>query len=264
MGIQVIKDIIDILLVAILLFESYKLLKKSGAVSVFIGVFAFILVWFLVSRVFEMQLLGGLLDKFIDVGAIALIVIFQDEIRTFFSRIGNNWQMFDIFKQLSKKVRARNKQQEADQSVVQIVLACKNMSKTKTGALIVFTRKQDLQQYAMSGERISALISSRLIENIFFKNSPLHDGALLITGGRLHSATCILPISKKQNIPKQFGLRHRAALGIAEKTDAIAVVVSEETGNISYVIGDEIKTGVKPEELEQMLSKQWYDYCHAN
>ncbi len=264
MGFQIVKDIIDILLVAILLYETYKLLKKSGAASVFVGVFAFILVWFLVSRVFEMQLLGGLFDKVINVGAIALIVIFQDEIRMFFSRIGDNWRMFDMFKQLSKKVRAKSKQQEADQSVVQIVLACKNMSRTKTGALIVFTRKQDLQQYAVSGERIDAMINSRLIENIFFKNSPLHDGALLIVGGRLHSAACILPISKKQNIPKQFGLRHRAALGIAEKTDAIAVVVSEETGKISYVIGDEVKTGVKPEELEQMLSEQWYDYCHAN
>ncbi len=264
MGFQVIKDIIDILLVAILLFETYKLLKKSGAVSVFIGVFAFILVWFLVSRVFEMQLLGSLFDKFIDVGAIALIVIFQDEIRMFFSRIGNNWRMFDVFKQLSRKVRASTKQQQADQSVVQIVLACKNMSKTKTGALIVFTRKQDLQQYALSGERIDALISSRLIENIFFKNSPLHDGALLVTGGRLHSAACILPISKKADIPKQFGLRHRAALGIAEKTDAIAVVVSEETGKISYVIGDDVKVGVKPEELEQMLSEQWHDYSHGS
>lgn len=258
MGFQItFKDVIDILLVAILLYQTYKLLKGSGVVNVFIGVFAFILAWFLVSRVFQMQLLGAIFNKLISVGAIALIVIFQEEIRTFFSRIGSrsNWR---IFNQFALRFKNKQEQQETDQSVMQVVLACKNMSKTKTGALIVFSRMQDLHHYSLSGENIDATINSRLIETIFFKNSPLHDGALIISNGKLDSAACILPVSKNQQIPKQLGLRHRAALGISEKTDAIAVVVSEETGKISYTMGEHIEVDVKPEVLEQIISKSIY------
>lgn len=254
MGFQIgFKDVVDIFLVAVLLYETYKLLRASGAVNLFVGILAFIITWFLVSYVFELELLGAIFNRVVSVGAIAIIIIFQDEIRTFFSRIGSrsNWH---IFNQMSKRFKTVKHQQETDQSVMQIVLACKNMSKTQTGALIVITRRQDLRQYAQSGERLDAIISARLIENIFFKNSPLHDGALFITDGKLRSAGCILPVSKNPHIPQQLGLRHRAALGIAEKSDALAIVVSEETGHISYALGDDITVGVKPEDLEKLLS----------
>lgn len=255
MGFQVsFKDVIDILLVAILLYQSYRLLKSSGATNVFIGIFTFIVAWFLVSHVFKMELLGTIFNHLMSVGAIALIVIFQEEIRTFFSRIGNrsNWR---ILSQLSRRFRNATDPSEADQSVLHIVMACKNMAKSKTGALIVIEQKQDLKSYSQTGEDIDATISSRLIENIFFKNTPLHDGALIISNRRLSSAACILPVSKNQQIPQRLGLRHRAALGITEKSDALAIVVSEETGGISYALNEQIHTGVKPEELEKILSQ---------
>ena len=247
MGFQIgIKDIIDIILVAILLYETYKLLKSSGAVNVFLGIFTFIIAWFLVSYVFKMELLGAIFDRVVSVGAIALIIIFQDEIRTFFSRIGtrSNWR---VFHQLTNKFKSQSAQAEIDQSVVQIVIACKNMAKTKTGALIIIEQDQSLRQYEQSGEALDAIISNRLIENIFFKNTPLHDGA---------AAACILPVSKNPNVPKRLGLRHRSALGIAEKTDALAIIVSEETGKISYAVNEKIYVGVKPEELEKVLSEK--------
>ena len=256
MGFQIgIKDIIDIILVAILLYETYKLLKSSGAVNVFLGIFTFSIAWFLVSYVFKMELLGAIFDRVVSVGAIALIIIFQDEIRTFFSRIGtrSNWR---VFHQLTNKFKSQSAQAEIDQSVVQIVIACKNMAKTKTGALIIIEQDQSLRQYEQSGEALDAIISNRLIENIFFKNTPLHDGALIISKGRLNAAACILPVSKNPNVPKRLGLRHRSALGIAEKTDAIAIIVSEETGKISYAVNEKIYVGVKPEELEKVLSEK--------
>lgn len=256
MGFQIgLKDIIDIILVAVLLYETYKLLKSSGAVNVFLGVFTFIIAWFLVSYVFKMELLGAIFDRVVSVGALALIIIFQDEIRTFFSRIGtrSNWQ---AIRQLTSKFKSQSDQAEIDQSVVQIVIACKNMAKTKTGALIVIEQEQNLKQYEQSGELLDAIISNRLIENIFFKNTPLHDGALIISKGRLNAAACILPVSKNPNVPKRLGLRHRSALGISEKTDAIAIIVSEETGKISYAVNEKIFVGVKPEELEKFLSER--------
>ncbi|MBR1808969.1 MAG: diadenylate cyclase CdaA [Paludibacteraceae bacterium] len=252
MGFQIgFKDIIDILLVAIILYETFRILKRSGAVNVFWGILAFILAWFIVSYVLALELSGALFDRIISVGAIALIVIFQDEIRLFFSRIGSRFSLDAIHRSLHT-----NKQQKADEhNVMQIVLACKHMAKQKTGALIVISHGQDLREYAESGELLDATISARLIENIFFKNTPLHDGALIITKGKLHSAACILPVSKNTTIPQRYGLRHRAALGIAEKTDALAIVVSEETGNISVAMNEQIHN-VKIDELEQILSKE--------
>ncbi len=251
LGFQIgIKDIIDILCVTFILYGAFRLLKRSGVVNVFWGILAFILVWFVVSYVLALELTGALFDRIISVGAIALIVIFQDEIRTFFSHVGERFSIAAI-----RNLRSDKKQQKNEQEIMQIVLACKNMSKTKTGALIVFKKQQDLHEYTESGERIDAEISARLIENIFSKNTPLHDGALIIDRNRLHSAACILPVSKNQQIPKRYGLRHRAALGIAEKTDALAVAVSEETGEISVAQGNRLKN-VKIDELEQILSRE--------
>ncbi len=140
--------------------------------------------------------------------------------------------------------------------IVQLVLACKYIAKSGNGALIVITRENDLESFVNSGEQINANINSRLIENIFFKNSPLHDGALIVSNGKLKAAACILPVSRNQSIPKRLGLRHRAALGITEQSDAISIIVSEETGHISWAVNGELTINVKPEQLEHFLSEQ--------
>lgn len=240
-----IKDIIDILMVATILFGCYQLLRRSGASNLFWGILAFVLTWMLVSYVFDLELTGALFERFISVGAIALVIIFQTEIRSFFYNIGGRFNMERIRRHWSK---TRNAEQ-AQRLIDSIILACSHMSASKTGALIVLTQQQGLNEYADTGEVVDAAISSRMIENIFFKNTPLHDGAMLISAGRIYAAACILPISKRQDLPKHFGLRHRAALGITEKTDAIAIVVSEETGRISVAQGDKI-ISVTTNELE--------------
>ncbi|MCL2596167.1 MAG: diadenylate cyclase CdaA [Paludibacter sp.] len=248
-----IKDIFDILLVAALLYYSYKLLKKSGGTAVFIGVLMFILIWYVVSYVLKMELLGGILDKVMSVGGFAIIVIFRDEIRRFFSRIGSgkDWN----FTKMLKRIFLSDNQTDDNIEIMQIVMACRNLSRNYVGALIVITRSNDLDFYVQSGETIDANINSRLIENIFFKNSPLHDGALIVSGKRMVAAGCILPISHSNNIPKSLGLRHRAAIGITERTDAMAIVVSEERGQMSFVINGKINSKITPEQLDELLSK---------
>ena len=240
-----IKDIVDILLVALILYETFRLLRRSGVVNLFWGILAFVVVWFLVSMVFQLELTGALFDRIISVGAIALIVIFQEEIRGFFYRVGARFSTW-------RNIGRRNVRSE--QSVDQIVMACEHMSKTRTGALIVIADGIELKEFTDTGEYIDAAISARMIENVFFKNTPLHDGAMIIIDGRIHSAACILPVSKRQDIPQSFGLRHRAALGLTEKTaDVTAIVVSEETGKIAVAKGENIRT-VNRDELIQVLS----------
>ena len=226
---------IDILLVAAILYEAFRLLRRSGAVNLFWGIMAFIIVWFLVRFVFQLELTSAMFDRIISVGAIALIVIFQEEIRTFFYRLGSRFSGFKF-----RRLRAESQTTE-DSRAQSILTACHNMSRTRTGALIVISGKQDLREYADTGEHLDAKISDRLIENIFFKNTPLHDGALIIVGDRLYSAACILPVSKNQDIPQHYGLRHRAALGLTERSDALAIVVSEETGLISIARDGQIR-----------------------
>lgn len=230
-----IKYVIDILLVAGILYETFRLLRRSGAVNLFWGIMAFIIVWFLVRFVFQLELTSAMFDRIISVGAIALIVIFQEEIRTFFYRLGSRFSGFKF-----RRLRAESQTTE-DSRAQSILTACHNMSRTRTGALIIISGKQDLREYADTGEHLDAKISARLIENIFFKNTPLHDGALIIVGDRLYSAACILPVSKNQDIPQHYGLRHRAALGLTERSDALAIVVSEETGLISIARDGQIR-----------------------
>ena len=230
-----IKYIIDILLVALILYYMFHLLRRSGAVNLFWGILAFVIVWYLVKFVFQLDLTSAMFDRIISVGAIALIVIFQEEIRAFFYRLGSRFSGFNFL-----KLRAET-QSMTDRRAQTIVTACNHMSRSRTGALIVISGKQDLKEYADTGEKIDAEISARLIENIFFKNSPLHDGAVIVTGDRIQSAACILPVSKNQDIPQHYGLRHRAALGLTERCDAITIVVSEETGKICIARGGQIK-----------------------
>ncbi len=240
-----IKDAIDILLVALIFYEMFRLLRRSGAANLFWGILAFVVTWYLLSYVFQLELTGALFDRIISVGAIALIVIFQEELRGFFYRIGarfSNWHPLT------------HRTQQSEHYVDQIVMACEHMAKTKTGALIVIAGDNEMKEYTDTGEFIDATISSLVIENIFFKNTPLHDGALFIIGNRLHSAACILPVSKQTNIPQNYGLRHRAALGLSEKNaDVIAIVVSEETGKIAIAHDAAIRT-VNRDELIRVLS----------
>ncbi len=249
------KDIFDIFLTAFLLFGIYRLLKRSGAANVFYGILAFVIIWYFISQVFGMILLGRILDGVINVGAFALIVLFRSEIKRFFSKLGSTkrWENLEVFKRIFK---SDYKPSNNSYNIVQIVLACRNLSKAGTGALIIISRENNLSFYSQTGEKIEAKISSRLIENLFFKNSPLHDGALIIANHKIDSAGCILPVSGNQNIPQRLGLRHRSALGISEQTDAIAIAISEETGHISWAMNGKININVKPEELEQFLSEK--------
>ena len=241
------KDVIDILLVAVILFYTYRLLRKTGASNLFWGILAFIVVWFLVRFVFQLDLTGALFDQIISVGAIALIVIFQEEIRMFFYRIGSRFSALKIFRPRTPEGEGASRQQ-----IVEITQACRHMASTKTGALIVLAGAGNLKEIVDTGERLDAQVSARLIENIFFKNTPLHDGALVIRDDKMLAAACILPVSKNQDIPLHYGLRHRAALGLTEKSDATCIVVSEETGLISVAHEGQIRE-VSGDELFLVL-----------
>lgn len=241
------KDVIDILLVTIILFETYRLLRKSGVANLFWGILAFIVVWFIVVFGFQLELTGALFDRIISVGAIALIVIFQEEIRSFFYRLGARFSSMQLLRRGNGQEDTASRQQ-----VLEIIQACRHMASTKTGALIVLSGSENLKEYTETGERLDAIVSARLIENIFFKNTPLHDGALIIRDGKMIAAACILPVSKDQSIPQHYGLRHRAALGLAEKSDATCIVVSEETGRISVAEDGAIRE-VKEDDLFLVL-----------
>lgn len=244
-----IKDILDILLVAALLYYLFKMVKISGMRPLFIGIVVFLVIWVLVSRVFNMVLLGSILDQFVNIGLILLVILFQDEIKRFLMSLGSKkgWKV------VAKLFIPTAKEQTDNTHVTAIVLACMNMAKSKVGALIVIQNDIQLSLYEQTGEIVNADVSSRLIENIFFKNSPLHDGAMIVVGKKIKAAGCILPISQNPNIPKSLGLRHRAGLGITQETDASVVIVSEETGKISFAREGRLKINVNPEELQQLI-----------
>lgn len=245
-----IKDALDIILVALFLYYVYRLMKVSGAFNLFVGVLSFMAIWVIITHILELPLMGAILDKLVSVGAIILVILFQDEIRRFLVAIGSHrrWQLFARFFS-PKKESGKN-----TNDMTAIILACMNMSKTKTGALIVIENGISLEAYEKTGEKINADIKTRLIENIFFKNSPLHDGAMIIAHGKISSAGCVLPLSHSSHIPKELGLRHRAALGVSQETDAKAIIVSEETGNISVAYRGQLNLRLTPESLEQFLS----------
>ncbi len=247
-----VKDIIDILLMASLLFYIYRLMKESGTINIFYGVLSFIIIWALASEIFEMKLIGTILDKFMAIGLIILVVLFQEPIKRFLVELGSRRRM----KFLRNLLHHHNDEQNAASLawVMPIVYACMSMSKSKTGALIVIEQGISLDNYAASGDVIDANINTRLIENIFFKNSPLHDGAMIIAHTRIAAAGCILPVSHDSDGPRTLGLRHRSALGIAQATDALALVVSEETGNISVAHRGKLATRLSSTELEHRLN----------
>ena len=243
-------DIIDIVLVAALLYTLYRLLKGTGAISIFVGIVAIFLLWQLVNAL-QMELLSSILGAFVNVGFIALIVIFQPDIRRFLFTIGiqtknDTIKSFQLFRRKSKGVSLDT------ESVCQ---ASQSLSNIKQGALIVITRQNTLTDIVLTGVTIDGEISKPLIENIFFKNSPLHDGAMILTDNKIVAARCILPVTNNSEIPGHFGLRHRAAVGVTENNDCIVLVVSEETGSISLVKNGKITT-VQPEDLEETLNHE--------
>ncbi len=248
-----IKDAFDILIVAVLLYYIFRLMKESGTLNIFYGVMTFIVIWAISSEVFDLKLFGSIMDKFMGIGLLILVILFQDQIRRFLVEMGSQkrWKFISRFfkhpgEQAGVDLRSR---------VMPIVYACMSMSKNKTGALIVIGQNMPLEIYEKTGDRIDAEINTRLIENIFFKNSPLHDGAMIIENNRINAAGCILPVSHDTSLPRSLGLRHRSALGIAQATDAYAVVVSEETGNISVAHRGQLDTKLTSAELEQRLSE---------
>lgn len=249
------KDIIDIVLVALMLYYCYRLMKESRSLNVFIGIMVFIVTWLFVSQILEMRLLGSIMDKLVSVGVIVIIIIFQDEIRKFLYNLGAHQRVRSLVKVFKNddKSSVRNTDKE---TIIPIVMACMNMARRKVGALIVIERNSPLDDIVATGDVIDAAINQRLIENIFFKNSPLHDGAMVIARKRIKAAGCILPVSHNVDIPKELGLRHRAAMGISQESDAIAVVCSEETGRISVAINGNFQLRLSAEELESILTKE--------
>ncbi len=249
-------DVVDIIFVAILIYYIYNLIKNTIAVNLLLGMFIITILWFVVKAL-HMELLTAIIDKFMSVGIIALIVIFQPEIRRFLLLIGKN-----TFLQKNKAwwgYLFGSKDAERDNLVriKPIIDACKSMKKSRTGALIVFVKFYDDQLFANSCEVIDSKISKRLLESIFQKNSPLHDGAVVIAENKIKSASCILPLTDNDKLPPQFGLRHRAGIGISESTDAVAVIVSEETGEIAYAKQGRVRMNVSFGELEKLLNKDF-------
>ena len=248
-----IKDFIDIFCVALMLYYIYRLMKESRSLNVFIGIMVFILMWLFVSQVLEMRLLGSIMDKLVSVGVIAIIILFQEEIRKFLYNLGTHRKVNSIIRLFS----SGDKKDRVDmESIMPVVMACMSMSKGKVGALIVIERLSPLDEIVATGDVIDANINQRLIENIFFKNSPLHDGAMVISNKRIRAAGCILPVSHNFDIPKELGLRHRAAMGISQDSDAIAIVVSEETGRISVAIKGQFHLRLSAEQLESILTRE--------
>ncbi|MBO5642097.1 MAG: diadenylate cyclase CdaA [Prevotella sp.] len=249
-----IKDAIDILLVALVLYYTYRFMRESRTLNIFVGILAFIVTWLFVSRVLEMRLLGAILDQFVGVGALAIIVLFQEEIRKFLYSLGEHNKLRKVVNWFT--VRRDEKSVTPREAIMPIVMACINMARTKCGALIVIERTTPLDDITATGDTVDAQINQRLIENIFFKNSPLHDGAMVISHRRIKAAGCILPVSHDLDIPRELGLRHRAAMGISQASDAVAIVVSEETGRISVAIKGQFRLRLSAENLEALLTEE--------
>lgn len=245
-------DILDILLVAFLLYQLYRLIKGTVAFNIVIGLFSLYLFW-LIVRALDMELLGSIMGQFIGVGVLALIIVFHPEIRKFLVFIGTNYNVNKVLS-LDKLFGAGKVKTINHRQIEHISEACESMGKTKTGALIVLAANNELDDQVNTGEKLSARISSSLIRTIFFKNSPLHDGAIIIRGNKIVAAGCILPLTQK-DLDKALGLRHRAAIGLTENTDAMAIVVSEERGSISVAQKGEIKRRISKETLIQILEE---------
>jgi diadenylate cyclase len=243
-------DLLDILLVAFILYEVYNLLKGSVSINMLFVIVAMFFIW-RITDALQMELLREILGAFFSVGIIALFIIFQPEIRQFLLSLGKP----DFIQKRRRRFLFWHFSDESPYivDIDKIVYACQKMSNIKQGALIIITRQHELRIIKDTGQYLNADISVELLENIFFPNSPLHDGAVIISGNKVEAARCILPISKSTQLSANTGLRHRAAVGITEQSDAIAIVVSEQTGKISYAEGGELTRNVQPSMLRDFL-----------
>lgn len=249
-------DVMDIAMVSLLLYQVYKLMKGSVAVRIFLGFLSLYLVYLVVNAM-EMELLTMILGQFMGVGVLAVIILFQQEIRKFLLVIGKttSFERESLFKNFPW----RKNYQERNFNITPVIEAAKTLGGSNTGALIVFSKGSELKFYAESGDKIDALISKRLILAIFNKYSPLHDGAVIIHGGKIKAARCILPVSERDDLPAQFGLRHRAAIGMSEATDTLVMVVSEETGQLSVVRNGIISYNLSPAEIRKKVNDYMYE-----
>ena len=245
-------DVLDILLVAILLFYIYKLLKGTVAINIFIGIAFIFLIW-KITQALSMEMLSGILGYLLSGGVIALIIVFQQEIRKFLLMIGTT--NFSSKKSFLNQLKFLQSEISSEIEVDKILKACYNMSKTKTGALIVIEKTNSLDFLINNGDPMNALVNEVILESIFFKNSPLNDGATIIRDNYIVATRVVLPISDSTKIPTRFGLRHRSAIGVSEKTDAVCLLVSEETGEISYIKDGEFVLYSTREELLEKLNK---------
>ena len=249
-----IADVLDILLLGLIIFFLFRWIRGSSAMSIFVAIVSLFFVRILVSAL-GMKFMTTLLDTFMDVGVVAIIVIFQPEIRKFLIQLGNKYMANAKGSDLLNRIFGKGKQSADNETVNEIADACNRMSESKTGALIVITHKAPLEDIISTGDRVDAAIHSRLIRSLFFKNSPLHDGAVVISGSRIIAARCTLPITQRKNIPANYGMRHKAAIGITEETDADVIVVSEETGKIAFVKAGQVKQISNINELKLLLGE---------
>ena len=245
-------DVLDILLVATLLYYIYKLLKGTVAINIVIGIAFIFLIW-KITQALKMEMLSGILGYLLSGGVIALIIVFQQEIRKFLLMIGTT--NFTNKRSFLKQLKFLQTEIGSEMNTEVILEACKNLSKTKTGALIVIERTNALEFLINTGDTMNALVNEAILESIFYKNSPLHDGALIIRDNFIVATRVVLPISDSAKIPARFGLRHRAAIGVSEKTDAVCLLVSEETGEISYIKDGGFELYSNYDELNEKLKK---------
>lgn len=243
-------DVIDIFLVALLLYGLYNLVRKTAAIKIIAGI-VFILAFWKLVEVLQMNLTANILGQFIGIGAIAVLIIFQPELRRLLLRVGTDNLIARLLK--GNGVSFNQGSGKNNKTVIdEISAAVYSLSQTKTGALIVIRQKNELTDYVETGRKLQARLSAELLESLFFKNSPLHDGAVIIDGSTILSASCVLPVTERTDLPTAFGLRHRAAMGIAEITDAVVIVVSEERGSI-YVFEGVNYESSKRRELGVLL-----------
>lgn len=249
-------DFIDIGLVAILLYQVYKLIRGSIAVNIFLGILALYLIY-LIVRAAQMELLTTILGQFMGVGVLATIILFQQEIRKFLLVIGRSTEFNRD--SLLKSFTNWRPQHEDDFEIQEVIEAAKSLKATRTGALIVFSRDSELKFYTETGDPVNSVVSRRILLSIFNKNSPLHDGAVIIHKGKIRAARCVLPVSENDHLPPQFGLRHRSAIGMSESTDTLIMAISEETGRLILARNGTYIKGLKLKQVEQKILEYLHD-----
>jgi len=243
-------DLVDIILVGMLIYQVYKLVRGTVAVNIFYGVFIIYVLWLFV-RALNMQLLGSILGQIIGLGLLALLIVFQQEVRRFLLVLGTRY--FRKGKLSLDNLFAFQSSRDTEWDFESIVKACEQLSKTKTGALLVMAKKSELRAFAETGSPVDAMINSELIESIFYKGSPMHDGAIILAKNRISAAKCVLPVTENPNIPTELGFRHRAGIGMSENSDSFVIIISEETGDISYANQGHLVQKISGLELRKVL-----------